>query len=134
MALCEKRIEGFSQTIIIELFCRDIPQELSARFRSPLANVDQRERVIHPSGDEHRENGPVVVFGLRVGREMLVDDLCHVHAIEQRRDHSERPYVTTFDGRVGLISVPCCCTHMRNLANLRKASNPSFGKISSSGI
>ena len=122
MAFAEKRVERFAEPIVVEFFSGDVPEQFGAGIGGPFGNVDESEGAEHSSRDEYGEDVPVLEFGLRIGGEMLVDDLGDVHPLQQRRNNGKRSDVTSFDVGVGLISIPRCSVHLRNMANPRKAS------------
>ena len=134
MTLREELIECFAQAIVVELRGRDIPHQIGTRIGCPLANVHQRERTEHAGRNQHGQNRAVVVLGLRIGRQMLMDDIRHLHTIQQRRNHRERPDIPPFDVCVRLISIPRCRIHACKMAHANAERNPPFGYFAGSGI
>ena len=69
-------------------------------------------------------------YGLRIGGQMLIDDLRYAHPFQQRPDHGERAEVATLRRR--LVSVPSEC-HAHKMRKRRGWRKTSFAESTSSG-
>ena len=118
MTFLEESIEGTSEPIVVEFFWRDVPQDVRARVLGPLAHVAEGDGRVQPRGHQQAQDGAVVVLGLRISRTMLVNDLDHVHTLDERKDDGQRAKATRF--RFRLVSVPSERCHLRKMANSRK--------------
>ena len=83
MALIEEGVQRTSESIIIEFFRRDIPKDVGAGVFGPPGNITQRDRAVQPGGHKQAQGCAVVVLGLWIGGDVLVDDasdgfFCHV--------------------------------------------------------
>ena len=85
MALSEKGVDRFAESIVVKFFSRNVPKQFGTGVISPLANVDEAEGTKHSSRDEYGEDVSKREFGLWIRWEMLVDDLSNFHALKQRR-------------------------------------------------
>src|SRR3990167_2919205 len=53
MALPKKRINRFSQAIIVELFGGNVPQDIGTGLGSPSADIDQCDGAVEPGGNKY---------------------------------------------------------------------------------
>ena len=116
VSLGEHGVQGPPQPVVVDLFHWDVPEDIGAALCGPLGDVDQGHGVVQPGSDEQTEDRAVVVLGLRIGGQVLIDDLCHLHALQQGKDHGQGPQVTAICGRLVRI---VGAHHVRNMANIR---------------
>jgi hypothetical protein len=72
----------------------------------------------------------VVELGLRIGREMPIDDACHLHPLQKRPQHGQRAEITALGLR--LISIPSD-RDPHNMAHRGRGPNTTFGETSGCG-
>ena len=104
MALVEERIERSSQSIIVDLLDRHVPDDVGRGVSRPLADVGQRTRRTDSRSEEKTEHGAMIELSLRISRQMLINHLSDFHLFDQRHDNRERAKRTAFD--IDLISIP----------------------------
>ena len=74
-----------------------------AYYFGPLAEIGKRDGLMSASRDEDAEDFPMSKVGLRIGREMLVNDVLDAHALEHGDDDREPTEWLAFN--VGVFSV-----------------------------
>ena len=99
MPLSEKGVERATQPVVIDLFDRHVPENVSARLRGPRADIAQSHWTKQSRGNQQAEHVSVRELRLAIRRKMSVDNFCHVHPFEQRHDQRQRSEVAPFDGR-----------------------------------
>jgi hypothetical protein len=79
MPLSEEEVQRFTQAIVRDLFDRNVPENIGSAFASPTGDVDQCHGTIQPRRREQAQHRAVVVLGLRIGGQVLIDNLRHAH-------------------------------------------------------
>src|SRR5262249_44047567 len=103
VALVEEGIEGAAKAVVVELVHRDVPEDIGTGFLGPGGDVDQRGGAGEPSGEEQAEDLSVAEFELGVRRQMAVDNLRDLHALQEWTEQGQRTQVDDFFGAYGSI-------------------------------
>jgi hypothetical protein len=89
VALCEEGVQGSAEAVIIEAVGRDVPQEIGSGFLSPAGNVDERGGVTQARGQKEGEDAAVGESELRVGRQVSIDNVGDVEALQKWGDKGQ---------------------------------------------
>ena len=115
VTLFEEGIQRPSEAIVIPLFEGPVKEDVGGSVFGPLADLGKRDGLMSASRDEDTENFPMSKVSLRIGGEMLVNDVLDAHALEHGHDDREPTEWLAFD--VGVFSVTES-VHKRSMGRL----------------
>ena len=121
VTLLEEGIQRPSEAIVVHLLERHVKEEVGASVFGPLAEIGKRDGLMSASRDEDTENFPMSKVSLRIGGEMLVNDVLDAHALEHGHDDREPTEWLAFD--VGVFSVTES-VHQRSMERLGRERKP----------
>jgi len=93
MAVFEEGVEGTGEPIVVEFLGRNVAEIFNAVFASPFGDVYQSGRMMKSGKQQDVDDGAVGELGLRIGRDMAIDDAGQVELLEQGHENGKRTEV-----------------------------------------